>query len=377
MRKLFSWVALVVTLSVQGLSAQSGTLMPAVKFTGWDANGDPLSGGKLCSYVAGTSTPLATYSDVDLAIGHVNTNPVILNSSGLPTSGAVYLTPGASYKFILKDAGSDATCATGSTIWSQDNVSSIPSSAANLDITGTAGETIAANKVVYLSDGSGSKVAGQWYVADAANGYSSSNAVSVGIAPAAITTGTTGTIRIAGQAPGVSLTPGVTYYIGTSGALTATAPTNRRQMGIADTVSTLVVERQPTAISKDGTVAGPLKSYAEMAQVVAISAGTLAVDISLGNHVIVALGANITTITVTNIPALANTVVPLVVYFVPDGTPRTVVSTINGSSVHWPGGVAPTITGTAGKIDRIVYTDIIYAGFAQPFWTGEVIGQSE
>lgn len=94
----------------------TGTLMPNPKFVGLDNNGNPLSGGKLYTYEAGTSTPLPTYSDSALTIP--NTNPVILDSGGRPLSGAVYLSQ-ASYKFVLKDADEV-------TIWTQDNVGAVP-----------------------------------------------------------------------------------------------------------------------------------------------------------------------------------------------------------------------------------------------------------
>jgi hypothetical protein len=86
----------------------SYTLMPAPKFVGLDGDGNPLSGGLLYSYAAGTTTPKATYSD---SIGTPNTNPVVLDSAGRAT---VYLYVGA-YKFILTDAD-------GVAVWTQDNV---------------------------------------------------------------------------------------------------------------------------------------------------------------------------------------------------------------------------------------------------------------
>jgi len=92
----------------------TGTLMPYPVFTGWDQNGDPLVGGKLYSYLAGTTTPQATYSDA--AVSVPNANPVILDSAGRAT---VYLLTTTSYKFVLKDA-------LDVTIWTQDNVAAIP-----------------------------------------------------------------------------------------------------------------------------------------------------------------------------------------------------------------------------------------------------------
>jgi hypothetical protein len=51
---------------------------PKLQF--FDSNGNPLVGGKLYSYAAGTVTPLATFTDA--GGGTPNTNPVILDSRG-------------------------------------------------------------------------------------------------------------------------------------------------------------------------------------------------------------------------------------------------------------------------------------------------------
>jgi len=63
-----------------------------------DANGAPLAGGKLYTYEAGTTTPLATYTT---NAGNIaNANPVILDSAG---RASVWLATGM-YKFVLKDS---------------------------------------------------------------------------------------------------------------------------------------------------------------------------------------------------------------------------------------------------------------------------------
>lgn len=72
-------------------------LMPVPRQQFFDANGVPLAGGKLYTYVAGTSTPLATYTDISGTIQ--NSNPVILDSGGFAT---IWLGNGA-YKIIVKD----------------------------------------------------------------------------------------------------------------------------------------------------------------------------------------------------------------------------------------------------------------------------------
>lgn len=89
-----------------------GYPVPFIKFREDTADGFPLAGGKLFSYAAGTSTPLATYFDQDLAVGHENQNPTILDASGRAN---VWVAAGVAYKFVLKDA-------LDNTIWTQDNV---------------------------------------------------------------------------------------------------------------------------------------------------------------------------------------------------------------------------------------------------------------
>ncbi len=88
---------------------------------GWqffDDNGDPLTGGLLYTYAAGTTTPLTTYSDSTGATA--NANPIVLDSAGR-VSGEVWLTTGSNYKFVLKTSA-------GVTIWTNDNIAGVPAS---------------------------------------------------------------------------------------------------------------------------------------------------------------------------------------------------------------------------------------------------------
>jgi hypothetical protein len=65
----------------------------------FDDNGVPLTGGKVFTYAAGTTTPLATYTT---AAGTVaNTNPIILDAAGR-TPNEIWLAVGTLYKFIVK-----------------------------------------------------------------------------------------------------------------------------------------------------------------------------------------------------------------------------------------------------------------------------------
>ena len=71
--------------------------------------GVPLSGGKLYSYAAGTTTPQATYTTAAGTIAHAN--PIILDSAGRISTGEIWLTAGSNYKFVLKTS-LDVTLAT-------------------------------------------------------------------------------------------------------------------------------------------------------------------------------------------------------------------------------------------------------------------------
>lgn len=67
----------------------------------FDDNGTPLSGGLIYTYQAGSSTPLATYTD---NAGNIpNANPIVLDASGrIPNE--IWLFTGYSYKFVLKNS---------------------------------------------------------------------------------------------------------------------------------------------------------------------------------------------------------------------------------------------------------------------------------
>lgn len=68
--------------------------------------GVPLSGGKLFTYGAGGSTPVATYTTITGNIAH--SNPIVLDSTGrVPGGGEIWLTDGQSYKFVLQDSANN------------------------------------------------------------------------------------------------------------------------------------------------------------------------------------------------------------------------------------------------------------------------------
>lgn len=83
-----------------------------------DNNGQPLVGGKLFTYQAGTTTKQATFTD---STGLVqNTNPVILNYRG---EAQVWIDSALTYKFVL--APDDDTDPPANPFWSVDNIRAV------------------------------------------------------------------------------------------------------------------------------------------------------------------------------------------------------------------------------------------------------------
>jgi len=66
----------------------------------FDNNGVILSGGKIYTYAAGTTTPQVTYTSASGATPHAN--PIILDSAGRVPGGEIWLTTGVNYKFVLE-----------------------------------------------------------------------------------------------------------------------------------------------------------------------------------------------------------------------------------------------------------------------------------
>lgn len=85
------------------------TISPEPRLQFFANDGSFLVGGKLYTYAAGTTTPLATYTTSTGLIA--NTNPIILDSRG---EASVWLTS-SKYKFVLKNANDVE-------IWSQDQL---------------------------------------------------------------------------------------------------------------------------------------------------------------------------------------------------------------------------------------------------------------
>jgi hypothetical protein len=103
---------------------------------GWqffNNDGTVLAGGKLNTYIAGSSTPKTTYTTSAGNIAHAN--PIILDSSGRVPGGEIWLTAGL-YKFVI-------TTSTNVLIGTYDNINGIGAAEFQVqNFTGTGSQTV-------------------------------------------------------------------------------------------------------------------------------------------------------------------------------------------------------------------------------------------
>jgi microcystin-dependent protein len=124
----------------------------------FDSNGVPLVGGQLFTYITGTSTPLATYSDVNLTVP--NSNPIVADGNG--RFGSIFLGQTQAYKIQLYTAipagasQSDSTPSSplGTQIWTEDPCG--PAAGGVQTVTGIIGE-------IRQFAGLASAIPSQWY----------------------------------------------------------------------------------------------------------------------------------------------------------------------------------------------------------------------
>jgi hypothetical protein len=116
-------LALLLTVSsgFAGATAVPVVLAPVPKPQYFDNSGRPLAFGCLFSYVSGTTTPLATYTDYTGTVQ--NTNPVILTIGGFTGTGSsgVWIQAGQAYSLKVVSAGG-TNCALGTTQYTIDGI---------------------------------------------------------------------------------------------------------------------------------------------------------------------------------------------------------------------------------------------------------------
>jgi len=116
------------------------------------STGQPLAGGLLYTYQAGSSTALTSYTTVNGTVA--NSNPIVLGTDGR-TPNEIWLTQGYSYKFVLKDS-------TGSTIATYDDIYGILGTIPSV--------TPIPSGVITMWSGSVGSVPSGWNLCDGTNG---------------------------------------------------------------------------------------------------------------------------------------------------------------------------------------------------------------
>jgi len=143
----------------------------------------PLSGGKIYSYEAGTTTPLATYTSSTGNTAH--TNPIILDSAGRVPGGEIW-NQLQLYKFVLETS-------TGVLIATYDNV----------------GSSFNATAIIANFTGNGSTVA--FTLASAPAGENATNVYINGVYQQKNTYSVVGAVLTFSQAPPVTSSIEVNY----------------------------------------------------------------------------------------------------------------------------------------------------------------------
>lgn len=93
-------------------------ISPVPKLQFLDNNGKPLAGGCVATYAAGTTTPIATYTDFTGTV--TNPNPVVLDSSG---RASIWIaSPSIKYVVKQKSAGGNCSLTFGTTLYTTDGV---------------------------------------------------------------------------------------------------------------------------------------------------------------------------------------------------------------------------------------------------------------
>ncbi|HEV8500425.1 MAG TPA: tail fiber domain-containing protein [Casimicrobiaceae bacterium] len=113
-------IILIGALAIAGAPAVYGqaaaSLSPAPRLQFFDNAGKPLAGGCIQSYQAGSTTPLATYSN---AAGAANPNPVILDAYG---RADIWLGGGIAYKLVIRAKTTGCAGGGGAILYTTDGI---------------------------------------------------------------------------------------------------------------------------------------------------------------------------------------------------------------------------------------------------------------
>ena len=121
-------------------------------FQFFTTTGLPLAGGLIYTYQAGSTTPLATYTDPSGLTA--NTNPIVLGTDGRPPQ-EIWLLSGYNYKFVLADSNN-------SVIQTYDNLYGVPTAS-------TTNTTVVPSGLISLWSGSIGSIPSGWVLCDGNN----------------------------------------------------------------------------------------------------------------------------------------------------------------------------------------------------------------
>lgn len=179
-----------------------------------------------------------------------------------------------------------------------------------------------------------------------------------------VTTGTWNASVISGTYGGTGVNNGSnTITLGgnfaTSGANSLTLTTTGTTNVTLPTSGTLITSgvTSLSSLATVGTVTGGtwssnLQNYTET-NVTSSQSSTYAIDVSAGNVHSLTLTGNVT-LSFTNVPATANRAVSITIYLIQDATGSRTVTW--PGSVIFAGGITPTLTTTANRVDMVVLT---------------------
>lgn len=146
LNKFFSAVFVAFLLLSTQQAYATATVLPQPIARFFTAAGAPLAGGKVYTYAAGTTTPMASYTDSTALVQ--NTNPVILDSTG---SAPIWVS--GAYKIVLEDSNNIVQ-------WTADNIQDLftynqiqSTSTTSLSIANSASKTFTTQAGKYFSPG--------------------------------------------------------------------------------------------------------------------------------------------------------------------------------------------------------------------------------
>lgn len=301
-------------------------LSPILQQSQFDDNGNFLAGGLIWSYVAGTTTPQAVYTDANASTAW--TNPIVLDQRG-ECGGEIWCAAGQTYKFVLEEAPYYGQIH-GTVVSTFDNINGVND--ATIDQT-TPNWISYSGTPTYISSTSFSVTGDQTLIFQVARRLK--------------TTNTSGTKY--------STIVSATYGGGITTVVVRNDPGNVLDSGLS-AVSYGLIETDPASIPVVPNLAITwtqpqiFTSEQETQVSASIVAGGLTLNCSSANVFTVSLNANISSIAFTNVP-VSGVAYALTLVLTADGTARTVTWP---GSVAWQNGSAPTLTSTLNKRDVFV-----------------------